>query len=1105
MASRNNPSENSRQSQQMSNSTPRQNSQKDQTSDLINKYSQTLDNSASALKTAALSFNKTSKELSSDYKKTTDYLIQMMVKTAKTFGKDVSDLEDSMKRRTRDDSDQEGKVAKQNQRTIDELDKLHKSNLSSLQRYGGAFIKSVELVGTALLNRYKTAANNVLSSYESHFSDITVRMFNSNSDYTEAMKDATRQISSMDLTKQFSQIDFTEQLATVLESGIRKSSDSQLDITNTVMSNLITSKLTPYISTNTRTYTRMTKLLGENFTQGMTGLATTLEDKYGAEGLEQGQFDATLEAFGNMMQANAKQSGEDVNRALSAAVEMNDRIANLMGSEESDRWRSLITEISETGTSSDAVMLAAMQKAGVYNAADISDSDKLQRLTTMYYDMVRANTSAAWGGQYSQSLGTSAQTIWATQGANSLESLSDPLTKTYESLNAYTEKQEALTEGYGQSKSAQYDKEYENSVSTGVDTLADKVPHALDNLDLIYKVVLGWSAAWTARGLIGGGDSGSGVLGGLASKAIRTNGRAASVLSKLPEGLPTLGLGSAVGAGTATVGGILTGVTGLVTGTAMAGVDAYQAGSRASANEQGVGQTILQGARGALTGSSTAGMTEQQKQEYYQQQGYFSWKDVGTNALKGGALGAGIGTAAGGWALGTGTAVGAVIGAATGALTNIIDQVADAHDYKQLEKASEEASESLSNLKQASSNYESTLKKSDDTLSNLDTIQENLGKSTSATEDAFTALKKEYPEYLTGLTSSTEVNQDLIDVMKERVRAENLKALKDAQEAGEEASEDERKKLDKDIKVATKDSISDVSQAFYTENKGKTLSSTELNKWVEGYSKRSGKSIASIADQLHKEGAYSRHGLVNQSFEVSNFEGKSTITQSLNKTIADYLGSDSVLSELYGRIVESYNNLYDSEGNPKEGLSDPDKLQYTGLLEGFASQFKETYYSEKAKFKDKDEEAAVNFKKEAQNLFGDNLPSMLKAGGVENFSYKLGTDRVTKDQTAQLHQNEAVLTAATATKLRDLSKGMGGISNYVDLLSQVQAQPVQKATTLSSASTDSPIYTLLSTYTKSVTDSLSSLVSMVSKLVDIDESDFPEPVVNKKLASYKGA
>lgn len=1084
-----------------------QNVQKDNTSDLINKYSRTLDTSAEALRAAAKSFDSSTTKLNSDYKRTTDYLVQMMVKTAKAFDKDVSDLETSMKERSQDSSNETNQLAKQNKNLVKSLDDTYKGHLTGLQRYGGAFIKSVELVGSALLNRYKTAASNVLSSYENNLSAITVRMFDSNSEYTTAMQKATDQIRSMDLTKQFSQIDFTEQLATVLETGIRKSSSSQLDITSTVMGNLITNKLTPYISTNTRTYTRMTKLLGENFTQGMTGLATVLEDKYGAEGLEQGQFDATLEAFGNMMQANAKQSGESASKAISAAVEMNDRIANTMGSEESDHWRSLITEIAETGKSSDAVMLAAMQKAGVYNAADVSNAEKLQELTSTYYDMVRGSTSAAWGGQYSQAYGTSAQTIWAAQGAGSLKSLTDPLTKTYKSLNTYFQKQESLTEGYGQSKTAQYEKGYENSVAKGVDTLADKIPHALDNLELIYKAVSAWFAAWLGKGLVksvGGKVFGKGSLGtegglSLGKTSLLNNSTSfAEQVALLKGGAGSLSEVAELGKSGLTGLGKASGVLSIIAGLVMAGVDAKDAVSRA---KQSGTSAIGAGAEGFFTGSSIAGMSEEEKQQYYQQSGYFNISDVFKNAGKYALVGGGVGTFAGGP---LGTAIGTAVGGVTGAVTSAIDQAVNSYDYRKLDKATEEASKSLANLKQASSDYESTLKKTDKTQSNLNIIQENLGKSTDDTEEAFAALKAEYPEYLTGLTSSKDMNQDLVDVLKRRIEAEKLSTLKDTQEAAEKASSAESKKLKKEIKVASKDTISDAERSFANfvkkEGKNGVVTKDQIVDWTN-------QNDTPSLYELNKLGAIRQTGSgYTISKRLSKSKDKSSITEALNPVIAQKFSSDSTLMQLYNNIVESYNSLYDDKGHLREDLSQGDKSSYQSLLESSSTSFKNLYNETKSQFKKKSIQSARNFKSEAKASFGDDkLKEMLDKGNVK-FSYKLGTDK-TKEGRAYLHENEAVLTADTASKMRTMASGLGGISNLVDLMYSVNRGLTTTTATASAAdssSLESPIYTLLTTYTKSVTDSLSSLVSMVSQLVNTDDVDFPKSLRNSKLASYKG-
>lgn len=1060
-------------------------SQYDGTADLINKYSQSLDKSAQSLKIAAQSYEKTSNSAVKDYKSTTNYLVDMMVKTAKAFGKDIDDLESSMKKNNEEKKKQD---TENGEKLAGHLEEAYKTGSNNLQRWGKAFANQLNLVGTAIIGRYKTAASSVLSSYESSLSEITVKMFDSNSEYTAAMQKATRDIRDMDLTKQFSQVDFTESLKEVLAQGIRDVGDQQISTSDMALENLITNKLTPYISTSNRTYVRMTKELGKSFTENITGLASLLEDKYGAEALENNQLSTSIEEFIPVIQGFAKEQGLDSNQITNSMMQTMSVVASQYGEAEAENFRSQIVTALQDPTSASALMQSALQGADV--GSILNDPMKLAQ---RYYSGVESYTGMSNYGMYAKALGIDPNTIAYVkgygEGTSSLDAFNDSAISASESLNAYQNKVDALEGGYGQSKSAQFEKTYENQVAEGVDFLADKFPHALDNLEIATRVIQAWFTAWLA----GGGNSGSG-LGSV--KGFVGKSSLGSQLEMLKGGA---GLGETFSAGRAGLSGLGTaaGVASILGGLVWGGYDAYKAVGRA---KQSGTNAVGAGVEGFFTGNSTAGMSDEQKKDYYSSNGYFSWSDLTKNAGKYALVGGGAGTFAGGP---LGTAIGAVAGGALGAATSAIDQIVNAHDYKQLEKASEAASESLANLKQASSDYESTLKETDETQSNLDIIQKNLGKSTDDTEKAFVALKSQYPEYLTGLTSSKEVNQELIDVINKRIEAEKLESLKKTQESAEEAAKDEVKKLKGEIKVSTKDSATDASKEFYNyvSGLGGSISKDDAESWVNEYvSNHKGTDASSVWKDLQGSYKYSWGKYTVK----DSMKGKSSVTEDLNKLVLSEFASDSVLMQLYGNVVQAYNSLYDDKGKLKQGLSEADRSSYSDLLSSSASSFKDLYDSEKSEFGKKSSKAAINFANEAKNSFGNSkLVDMLKAGSVE-FSYKLGTDK-TKEGRAYLHDDEAVLTANAATKMRSMASGIGGISNLVDLMYATNRGLATATTSVSDGSSiESPVLTLLTSYTKSVTDSLSSLVSLVGQLVRPDDNTFPAPKTNRKLSSYQG-
>lgn len=1061
-------------------------SQYDGTADLINKYSQSLDKSAQSLKIAAQSYEKTSNSAVKDYKSTTNYLVDMMVKTAKAFGKDIDDLESSMKKHNEEKKKQD---TESGEKLAGHLEEAYKTGSNSLQRWGKAFANQLNLVGTAIIGRYKTAANSVLSSYESSLSEITVKMFDSNSEYTAAMQKATRDIRDMDLTKQFSQVDFTESLKEVLAQGIRDVGDQQISTSDMALENLITNKLTPYISTSNRTYVRMTKELGKSFTENITGLASLLEDKYGAEALENNQLSTSIEEFIPVIQGFAKEQGLDSNQITNSMMQTMSVVASQYGEAEAENFRSQIVTALQDPTSASALMQSALQGADV--GSILNDPMKLAQ---RYYSGVESYTGMSNYGMYAKALGIDPNTIAYVkgygEGTSSLDAFNDSAISASESLNAYQNKVSALEGGYGQSKSAQFEKTYENQVAEGVDFLADRFPHALDNLDIATKVIQAWFTAWLA----GGGNSGSG-LGSV--KGFVGKSSLGSQLKMLKGGA---GLGETFSAGRAGLSGLGTAAAGasILGGLVWGGYDAYKAVGRA---KQSGTSAAGAGVEGFFTGNSTAGMSDEQKKDYYSSNGYFSWSDLAKNAGKYALVGGGVGTFAGGP---LGTAVGAVAGGALGAVTSAIDQYLDVRKFKKLQEASEDAAQSIESLKSASNNYETTVKSTNDSLDDLDIITNRSTHTQEEVSSALSDLKSQYPEYLGSIKDVSQLDDSYVQILKDKIELEKIKANKEMVDTAESTSVD----------TSSYSGIISTTASDFAKWAQSQKSEGDINKgaegWVSRYAARTGRSVNSVYSDLRS--AFGS-GVVNQyGNETTGYQY--TFDTSLGSTVGNYdytatlSESDEQMRKLFqdqwtNKIYQEFLNLRTSYLTEKQRGSSADYSTPKKLAVDLSKDLQTFYKGLKGQSLSVYESAYRNQIAEGTED-SPNLDTMFKALGVDIPEYKLGTDK-TKEGRAYLHSDEAVLTANAATKMRSMASGIGGISNLVDLMYATNRGLATATTSTSDGSSiESPVLTLLTSYTKSVTDSLSSLVSLVGQLVRPDDNTFPAPKTNRKLSSYQG-
>lgn len=997
-----------RKSNKTSKST-RSNDSSENFSGLVGNYSRALDRSADSLKSAAKDFKDSAKEITNNSDRNTDRIIKALSSFAKAFDKQVDDIDDLF---SGNNKEQKSEFEKNLEKYVGE----NKKNLTKTQAVLSATIKTFAVVANAVNRNFQRGFNSILNNYNENYSSITARMNKSNKDYTDMLMDSTKKIRQESLTNQFSQIDFTKALQDVLAQGIRDIDDKNT-ASEMAYNNMITNQVLPMISTNTRTYVRYSKLLGDTFSKGITTIGTEIQKTYGAEGLEQGQADAFLDTMSADIFSSAIEAGKSQEEAvemLQDAMSAYGDLSGKYGSQVAEYALGQLKDYLDNPGSANAVTIEAASRAGIEYGGSVSGQQFTAFLNNLIGDY-QDYTSGIGKGIGGEALGISPDILRLVQAAQSWGDKSPIESLKVNTDQAYGELKSELSDGFTRSITAQADKWNENLMSGLADAAGQYIPHADEVLSDIWRIVKIWFAAWAAKGVFGGGEGGTSLFNKIGSSDIM-----GSSLKGQIAGIPSQGLGEALKSGG--LGGSLSGlgtalgVAGIAAGTIWAGVDAWKAGSRAAENNMSTGQVIGQGARSFFTGSSTAGMTSDQKKAYYEQNGYFNFKDAALNAGKWALVGGGAGTLAGGP---LGTAIGAVAGGIVGFATNAIDQAIDAHHYKELAEASENASKSVQALSKASSDYKSVMKKTENVQEYLNDLN---SKDTETREVAFEALKSQYPEYLSNIESVKDLDKDYIEVIKTKIELEKLQAKNDALTALKDTSVD--------TSEYAKDMLSYGGKEFAewaSNNKG--FSEEEANakvkeiadKYYNGNLQETWKILRSdFGSSVINEGVWSQE-LDDYKYSFDTGNGESVFNYDFSSSLGTHLdASNSVFSEQYQILLKGYAALQDAyyqkdmeyAKEAAQDLSEELERFYEPLTGPVAKEFRARFRND---FKDID--TYYNY----VGITGDDVPH-----------YRTGINKIQRDSLAEVHQGEAVLNSAVASKARELSEG--GIAGFINSL-----------------------------------------------------------------------
>lgn len=980
-------------------------------------------------------------------------------------------------------------------------------SVSKAQMIGKSLLSALDVIGGRIVSELVGGAERVAEAYKSQFSNVTVKMQMDKADYSAMFNDVSKTFTEQGLNKQFSAVDFSEALSTALDEGLRGE-----EAQRQAYQNLITNKLIPAISTNTVAYRKMSKEFGDAFNQNVIAVSKYTEALYGAEGLEEGKLNNTIDslqttldyatATGAMSQDQAmdafNQIVMSINAMENAGINTDDFITNLNAILEgnvdavSDQFHSM-----GIGTSSDLLRELSTDAFGLVEKYLDANAVSGSSLAT------QNEIISALGGNVK----TGMQVVAATKsGRLDMNQVREDYSQ-FDAGVTYDKWKDALQDGFGQTADAILNKVEENAM-TSAGVLSAQIPRfnelvsdVSSILDIVTDLAVSLLKGNRGTGFFGLGGRGAGAAGA--------------------------GAGGA-GAGGATAAGVALGATALVAGGTMAVFDAVNAGQVAADRGLGAGEIALQSARGFITGGTM--MTAEEELDATSnalkgQKRDFDWGEVGENTLKGTLIGTGVGTAVGGWAAGIGTVVGAGVGAITGAVANIIDQAIENAKYNELADASNALSDSMGKLSSAQSNYDRTIQRSTQSRQESELLLSMMnGETTASTEElntAFKSLQEKYPEYLGNIETVNELEPQYITALENKIKLENEIAGAELSNAGYEALnalDDVYKKFDA---IASDNIKSTASLKFVDEimktggENGKVYSSSEIDALLDkmvtdfgtnGMTKsdliaelNSGKSGKIITQQ--KDGRYTLTGQDNEAGA-----GGVTWGDNMQEFAADYAKSESyrtqaisVLTEGETKINEIWNSIKSqADANKNEDGTYEFSDKTTESLKTLANQFNssvKTYNDYASSYN------LSSFKIKSSNYEG--ISEIFKAVGADAPSFKVGAYKIPSDETyAHLHRGEMVLTADSADQLRNL--GAGGIDSLLAGLSAVSRARAEVQTSSDESSQQSAVTAAIESQTTSIVSVLTSILEVVQRISSGSSSISTPVTLSEDLLNFTG-
>lgn len=381
------------------------------------------------------------------------------------------------------------------------------------------------------------AFDKVASSFETHFSSVTSRLQMSARDYQNLFDNQTKLIKEKDLQFQFSVVDFTNQLEEVLGEGLRGDIASRK-----AMSDLISKKLVPGISTNTNEYRKMYQIYGDSFSGMVSSLETYNSRMQGFSLAEQGKADSLLSTLQPYLSYASGGNQEQLEQMSATMYSIGTYLENARM--DSSTFTNLIESVmsGRPGEASLAADLLGIATPDMIFDKLTSESG-MTELVTNYAKMM---TGLLEGGNedvanvLASEFGLELREVYAASGAfkagkfdsNVMKSQLDSLIKGFDAQKENQENKDKLTQKYYQSVTDQMDKFNENSVEPLATKIVNNIPHYDETLGAMKDILSSMFSVMTTSGLFGGASSlvGAAGLGGLKGAGVGLGGAVAGAL-----------------------------------------------------------------------------------------------------------------------------------------------------------------------------------------------------------------------------------------------------------------------------------------------------------------------------------------------------------------------------------------------------------------------------------------------------------------------------------------------------------------------------------------------------------------------------------------------
>ena len=965
---------------------------------------------------------------------------------------------------------------------LEKSEKAQAEGVKNFQKVGEQLVNAFSKVANYAIDKFTSAAQTIIDDYNHNLTQITVRMGQNNHQYTQMLNDITGRIEREGLKRQFSQVDFTEKLTDVLTLGLRGQQAQEV-----AYQNMITSKLVPALNTNTRTYTRASKVLGTSFNEGITAITKFAEEQYGGEGIENGTLNSMIESFTNKILAN--NSGLDPMEVYKDLIGTTAEWAARLNSPEAVENMMQAYRSYMSGDKNVYAMYAG-RASGVDFGSNNFSTDSFKKFAEAYVNgamtFVNDNVGAGILNQTGLGLDETAYDAiraWKNYG-DKLSSFSD-LAKNVNFDAVYSGYKSQLQGGQYQSITAQQQKWNENAVAKLSNTLAEKIPDTVAlvrmGVGILSDFYHAWAAskAWEAGSstLFGKGDPGKGDPGLFAP-----GGKLALTKSVEGGGSVLTGLGTA-----ASAVAIIAGVAQMV-GSGISAANAEQMSDATSLQKWFSG-----GVSGLTGGSSVIGWSDADKMAKAEENKKNFWNldlgAVGKSALAWGSVGLGVGALAGSAAAGVGAAPGAVIGAAAGGLigaaTSITDQLIEMHDYnKYIDSDLHNYSETLEEQSEVTSDYISSL-----------TRQYELNKSNDEINKKLLEAKGE--EY-TQLKATLAVQEAELKVLQAKYGIEASGNVEDTITKAAEGITSGNANLDA---IAALNSI--ISESGLS-------SSSNINSWVNALSDED---VSNYYEEI---------GVSNLNINSTGDKRKDLIglLQMATGSTKGWNYFDDIETDEWSKASYGSGILADDSGS-QVSVSVQTLLSTASHLKSAASTYSDlsdlVHMKEIAKdYYKAQEELAKATGGTSFNINDYSIGDLFTGLSKEDLSsyvsktsekpgyYKVGLYDVTMDNSlARLHRGEMVLTRDQATKLRALVAANGG--NVSTLLTELYNESNSTSEAVPLESKVSSVSSIVSAIT-SQTEIISSLLNVIITQMQGTSETTAAPSVNisPSLLNFSG-